>query len=486
MSRPEDTMDVEDLEPCRSIRIALIHLAVGCLILVALFLTVHNRNLESDSFEETWVASGVFQDRWTDLADHWIEDGYLANAGLWYLNSDRSFRIWVTEPEISNSGWISKETYDPEAQYYYRSNPILSLAPLAAAQRLKTAVAGGSASRSVTILYGQTLTMLTGCLIGIVATVCCRRIGLPFLHALALGICAQIVFQTHPLNLAAYFRLFFQHALMLPTMLVIVSLLMPGHPRTAGWIRATGMLLLSLAEPVTGFAFIVGYLVLGVLIDRTIPWFRRDQDGILRSHRFGLTIVLPWLGAMAIILLQLTLAKSLIPNAELVGATSSFRTGLDGNTRWYTNLHGAFRKMVFANYLYGPGRSNIGGSPIFWGAGFASIAIVILSAAWTRKRGRSNEAIHLTAFITALLSTMFGILAVTFNNAMAIHPFIYPLMILPGMCLAMFAFLPAIIARTAKSTWPVVALIVFIAFTATMANIRYFSVTFPISSAAGN
>ena len=169
-------MDAEELEPCCSIRIALIHLAVGCLILVALFLTVHDRDRESESFDRTWVDSGTFQVRWTELAQHWIDDGYLANGGLWYLNIDRPFKDWASKPGIPNSGWISKENYDPEAHYYYRSNPVIALAPLAVAQRIKVLVAGGEASQGVTILYGQTLVMLTGCLVGVVATILCRRL----------------------------------------------------------------------------------------------------------------------------------------------------------------------------------------------------------------------------------------------------------------------------------------------------------------------
>lgn len=119
---------------------------------------------------------------------------------------------------------------------------------------------------------------------------------------------------------------------------------------------------------------------------------------------------------------------------------------------------------------------------MFWLSGFASMAVVVLSASWTRTSGRSPEAIRLAAFVTALLSTMFVILAVAFNNAMAIHPFIYPIMILPALCLATFAFLPAIIARTANFTWPVVAMAILVAFVVSMSNLRYFVVTFPPAS----
>ena len=152
---------------------------------------------------------------------------------------------------------------------------------------------------------------------------------------------------------------------------------------------------------------------------------------------------------------------------------------VDGSIKWYGQLFRSFKEMILSNFLYGPGRSRIGCSPVFWFTGLASVAVVVLSAAWTRTSGRSHEAIRLAAFVTALLSAMFVILAVSFNNAMAIHPFIYLIMILPALCLATFAFLPAIIARTANFTSPVVAMAILVAFVVSMSNLRYFAVTFP-------
>ena len=85
------------------------------------------------------------------------------------------------------------------------------------------------------------------------------------------------------------------------------------------------------------------------------------------------------------------------------------------------------------------------------------------------------------AYYTAILSCPFLLMSVVFNNAMVIHAFIYPLMILPAMCLAMFAFVPSLIANSARWHWPIVVLSTGIAIAVTMANLRYFAVVFPIT-----
>ena len=468
-------------------KLMLIHAFVGMAIFIALFLTVLDRDVKSAGFEQKWVETQVFQNRWNDLIDHWREDGYFNNAGLWYLNIDRPFQGWTKQKDIHDSGWISSKNFNPEAEYYYRSNPVIMILPLAAMQRAKTMVLGGDASRRVFVLHNQGAVLIAGVLLGMIGTIMCRRMGLSLLHAMVLGVCAQIVFQTHPLNLASFFRLYFQHAMNVPICLFVLSLVLDDGKKPWQWIRALSVFLITLSEPATAMLFIAGYAVLNVLVTGRL--FKVHPAGLeestLKSQRALSTVFLPCTVAFGLIITQYAYASLFIPNIELVGSKSIFRTGLDGNTKWHGQLYGAFNGMLFKNYLYGPGRSNIGGSPAFWIPGFAAIFTTLLAAAWSRKEGEDQTAVRDTAYYTALLSLVFFPMAIVFNNAMAIHPFIYPLMILPPICLAMFAFVPALVAKSARYRWPIVGITAMIAFAVTMSNLRYFAVTFPIDLATG-
>lgn len=467
------------------LKIALCHVLVGLVVFIALFLTVHNRNVNSNGFQKKWVDTITYQDRWNDLIDHWREDGYFKNAGLWYLNIDRPFQGWTKNKDMYNSGWISSKNFNPEAEYYYKSNPGIVILPLTVMQHAKIAVLGGDASRRVSVLHNQGLVLIAGILLGLVGTIMCRRMGLSLLHALALGVCAQIVFQTHPLNLASFFRLYFQHAMNVPICLFVLSLVLDDGKRPWQWIRAISIFLLTLSEPSTTIIFIAGYAVLNVLVDGRLFKSRSERLGesLIKSQRAIATVFLPCVIALGLILVQYIYASLFIPNIEFVGSNPIFRTGLDGHTKWHSHLFEAFNGMLFKNYLYGSGTSNIGGSPAFWIPGFVAIFATILAAAWSRKDGDDQAAVRATAYYIALLSLVFFPVAIIFNNAMAIHPFIYPLMILPPMCLAMFAFVPALVAISARYHWPIVGVAALIAFAVTMSNLRYFAVTFPIQVA---
>ncbi len=467
--------------------ILAVHGVVGLLVLVGLFRTVLAHRVDTASFDRQWVQNNVFQDRWTDLSDHWIEDGYIKNAGLWYLNIDRPFRGWTKQPDMYNSGWISAKNFDPEAQYYYRSNPASAIVPLAIMQRAKIALLGGKSSRRVTVLHNQLTTMFAGCLLGMIGTILARRSGLSILHALALGVCAQIIFQTHPINIASFFRLYFQHSMNIPICLFILSLLLDDGNKGWRWIRAASVFLFTLADPSTALIVIAGYLVINLLVD--LGTTSKDDSpaspSLFRSQRCLSTILAPCAAGILAIFVQFGFASMTIENFTAVGSKAVFRTGLDGNTRWHDHLYMAFQPMIFENYLYGPGKSNIGGSPVFWLSGFAAIAGTVLAAAWSRPRGEDQGAVRSMAYCTAILSCPFLLMSVMFNNAMVIHAFIYPLMILPAMCLAMFAFVPSLVANSARWHWPIVVLSTGIAFAVTMSNLRYFAVTFPIDLATG-
>ncbi|HJN81107.1 MAG TPA: hypothetical protein QF455_09585, partial [Phycisphaerales bacterium] len=96
-----------------------LHSVVAVVVLVALFLTVHNRDLQSASFERDYVVkSRIFQDRWLDLSDYWAVEGWWDNGGLWCLNSDLNFNRWAEQGSLEH--WSVDGTLSLSTPYYYR------------------------------------------------------------------------------------------------------------------------------------------------------------------------------------------------------------------------------------------------------------------------------------------------------------------------------------------------------------------------------
>ena len=116
----------------------------------------------------------------------------------------------------------------------------------------------------------------------------------------------KLSFQTHPLNLASFFRLYFHHPFNVPLCLFALSLVLDDGRRTWRWVRAISIFLLTLSEPFTAIIFIAGYVVLNVLVDGRLFKSRAERLGesLFKSQRAIATVFLPCVIALGLVLVQ--------------------------------------------------------------------------------------------------------------------------------------------------------------------------------------
>ncbi len=438
-----------------------LHSVVAVVVLVALFLTVHNRDLCSDSFERDYVETRVFQDRWNDLSDFWATDGWWTNGGLWCLNSDLNFNRWAEDGSLEHWSVEGPLDLSGSGRYYYRSNSAISLVPLHLARQTKVMITGSPGGRWLLVLHNQLIVAGIGLLIGLTATRATRAMGLSLTHALVLGLGVQLVLQTHPLLLMSYFRLYFEHLFLLFGACVLLAATMPRH-RLGNVLRFIGVLGMMLADLPLAVLTLLAWATLNLIGNR--EWFRQE-----RWSRF---VLLPAGIGLAVIALQYTFVAVFQDNASFLGSSLLFRTGLDGDTTRFESLWEGIIRFIPDGVFYGPNKAAASGIPILWIAGFLGVASVLLIP------HRSPHAPAVVRLV-ALAGTLCFPFIVLFSNAFWIHPFAYPMLLLPVFVLAILAAVPALLASTNRMRWPFIVFAAAFAISLTMANLRLFAIAFP-------
>ena len=444
-------------------RVAVVVHAVAALaVLLGLFMTVHNRDVNSEAFERDYVETLVFQDRWNDLSDAWRSDGWWANGGLWLLNSDRNFNRWAQKGMLEH--WSVEGTPDLDRRYFYRSNSAMSLLPLHMLRQSKLLMTGSPGGRWLLVLHNQLIMAGLVLLLGLAATRSTRAMGLSMTHALVLGLGVQLVLQTHPLFLMSYFRLYFEHLFLLFGACVLLGATMRGQ-RPGDVLRFIGVLGMVLADLPLALLTLVAWSLLNLIGSRT--WFRQE--------RWLRCVLLPAGIGLGVIVLQYVIVALFQSDASFLGSSLSFRTGLDGDaTRFGSMWEGIFRFMR-DGVFYGPHRAAAGATPVFWIVGFLAVAAVLVAGACRDRFGPM-------ARLVALAATLCFPFIVLFSNAMYIHPFTYPLLLLPALVLALLAGVPAVLATASRVPWPFVLCAAVLAASQSMANLRQFAVAFPIDT----
>ena len=445
-------------------RAFVLHVAVAVVVLVGLFATVHNRDLQSSAFERDYVETRVFQDRWNDLSDFWTDDGWWANGGLWCLNSDLNFNTWAQNGSLEH--WSVEGPLDLSGsdRYYYRSNSAISLVPLHLARQTKLMMTGSPGGRWLLVLHNQLIAACIGLLLGLTATRATRAMGLTATHAVVLGLSVQLVMQTHPLMLMSYFRLYFEHLFLLFGACVLLSATM-HHQRIGSVLRFIGVLGMVLANMPLALLTLSAWAVLNLIGDR--DWFRQEKWNRL--------VLLPAGVGLAVIVLQYALAV-LFQDTTVLGSGLLFRMGLDGDAARYGSLWEGVTRFMWEGVFYGTNRKAAGATPLFWIIGLLAVGAVFVAAAFRDRLGAM-------ARLVALASTLCFPFIVLFSNAFYIHPFAYPMLLLPVVLLSLVAGLPAYLAAISRSSWPFILCGSLVAVTLTASNLRRFSIAFPIDTA---
>ena len=440
----------------------LVHAVVAVVIVIGLFCTVHNRDWHHEAFDRDLVATHVFQDRWNDLSDFWSENGWWAHGGLWYLNVDRNFNRWLEGGGVDH--WGLGEDPDPNQDYYYRSNSVISLLPLHVARQAGHAVTGESPGRSLLITHNLILVTLVALLLGLTATRLFANVRSSVLHAVLIGSGVQCVLQTHPLLLMSFFRLYFEHVFLLGASGVLLAAVLPATRWTVA-TRAVGVLIMVVSDLPLAIPTIAAWALLNLIAGK--ERFRRE--------RWWVGVVFPAVVGVVIIAAQYIVLTVAQPDAVVVGSNLLFRTGFDGDSSRYSTLWEGVLRFATRGEFFGPLGARPGGTPWFWVIGIAACVVTVTSGAYSRRMEGA-------ARVVALGATLFFPFLLIFSNAAFIHPFAYPMLLLPALAIATFAGVPALCSLKAQRLWPIVTVTLVVAASVSIANLRRYLVAFPIDT----
>lgn len=444
-----------------------VHLVAAAATMAGLFLTVHHRDVRSSEFQRRWVDTGVYQDRWSDLYRHWGADGYWSNGGLWCVNEDRPFRRWV---ESGNLNWFDPATFDPSVPHYYRSNTALFAAPIGLLDRTITKFVGVGHDRQVMVAGTQGLVAITAVLTGLLAHRLARSWGADRRSALTLGLCAQIVVQTSPMMLASYWRYYPTHAFAAALSLFMLALALPAcRDRMANWLAGAGAFAMVAAD--------VPHAVVAIAAWALVTWLGGGTLANAGIRPRWIPVGIGTAAAVGVIAAQFLVALAHHPDARFVGSGLLFRTGLDGDRSMQDGILDGVRKLFEGPVMFGgPGvETDAGISPITWTILLAAPPLALVLAAVRR--------LPLPVVPLSIGAGAFAGYVVAFSNAVAIHPYVYPTLIVGPGAAAMFGVLPAAVGRNSIGRWIVAIAASLLAALLAMNGLRSFAVQFPLAAA---
>jgi len=403
--------------------LVLLFVAAGVCVLAYLALTVHRRA------ERDFAASpGAVRTR-IELTQ-WDAHGYFASYGL------------------------LRPTDDPSVLYRSSTGAYRITAYL-------VALAGFDAHAQA--VHNQVVSLLTSVLLALLALRLALRLGVEPLHAVALALAAQLVFFTFPENLALYWDMTAQAYWLVPALafLLIEERVVEGRTRRMNVAQALAVFAMTWLEYVCATMFLAAYLLAALFMSDARPPLKR----------LLLMLGAPWVAAMALFGLQLALAGA-DPEVKLVGSRFLYRTGLDGDAELYgTPLDIAFgRDIVRAQRP--AAREQLFRWPILFLSGAA--AVVLMLIAYVRGKVPRIAVVPLLALLGAYL-----LYAGLFSQAVALHPYLYDLLLAPALVLALFTLLPALAEARTRTGLVTVVTLLAAAWTA-LFQVRLYAMAYPL------
>ena len=450
------------MPPRSVVGLSIAHLTFAAFVLAGLFLTVHNRQVDAEAFETTWVETGVHQDPWTPLVRTWGEEGWLAHGGLWRLNEDPEFRRWIDDRSVDIEPWMDPETFDPEVPHYYRSNTALFVLPLVATRAALSPLVSED-SRLPNAIHSQLLLAAAAVATGLLVHRLSRISGADRGSAVALGLAGQLVFQTNAINLAAYWRHFPQQLFVIGLALFLLAIALgDDRRRLAGGLRLAAVLAMAVADLPHTAATLAAWAIAAGLLDR------RE----FRPDRLWRTLT-PVVAVGVVAAAQFLVAIRTHPEAVFVGSGPLFRSGLDGDLAHYRGLLDGYGKLLVGPVLEGAGVAGTG--VLLWGVAILAIPLTLLAASRVPR-------LRPSCLPLAVGGGGFLLFASAFSNAFAIHPFAYSTLLLAPAIAAIFGSwagsLEAATGRGRTIALLATAAAIFIA----MSQLREFAVAYPIAS----
>ncbi len=425
----------------RTLPVFAILVAAGALMLLFASRTVHRWS------PEEFLTNGMAL-RSHAQTSYWLEHGYLDSAGLLVATS-------ATKPA-----------------YFYRSSTGGVYVSGFIAEKIYSLFTGHYSWRLMA-LHNQLFMLLTSAVLALLGYLLARRMGATPLHAMTLAVSLEAVHFTFPDNLTIYWEMSARIPwLLFACLFLILELRMSdsraqlrardGRSRALSIAQAVCAFALTYMEFVAGVMFVVAYVVVSMLLDRTTSW-----------KRITLIAVVPMLLAIGLYRGQIALAHVLHPEMEMDGSEFMFRTGLDGSEKYYTDhLDIALRRDFIRTAVF----PKAGPWLFRWKWMFVAGTLSVLSILLLAMRGKVAPVVVLS--LLSLLGS-YLLYAALFSQAIFIHPYLYDVMLFTPLALALFVLVPAIVETVTEHRGVAVAMVFFLAVWLSNVQLRRYALQYP-------
>jgi len=410
------------VERPRFLTLFALFLATGLLAFAYMQRTIYSRAGEQLSAEPGAIATRAIIDRWST-------HGFFASYGM----------LAPVPGEKIVYRWSSGA--------YFWSSFVL--------EKIWMAITGKYSWRLIA-LHNVMIALITSALFAVLAFRVLRRIGAEPLHALALAIGAQMVQFTFPDNLALYWE---NQSQVWWLAFAICFFLVDDAERPL--LQALSVFAMTYIEFIESTMFLAAYAATVILLRGERPPLRR----------LALLLIVPWLASMAVYQIQWQGAKR-EPGVKILASGFLYRTGLDGDAELYgDHLDIAYGRDIVRRHRLGNHQYLFRWPALFF-AGTAA-ALVVLGA---YLRGRAPRLAALALF--ALLGA-YVLYAAVFSQAVALHPYLYDVLLATPLILALFAFVPALAEEWTQQSGVFVVVACFAATWMSMFQLRLYALCYP-------
>jgi len=373
-----------------------------------------------------------------NVVTHWIDHGYFASHGL----------LWPTA----------------DGKTIYRNGTGALMISSFVAEKIWIGVTGRYGWR-LKAIHNLLVAVLISALLALLAYRLARRFGAAPLAAFILAMSAQMVWLTFPDNLAIFWQLTAQTWCLAAALVFLLFEEAALDGRRTRRITVQGLTVFAFVyfEPVLAMMFMAAWLV-------TVFLLRGERPPL---KRLLVTLLLPLVAAMSIYGLQLLGARSERSNGvTIVGSGFLYRTGLDGDAMFYGDpLDIAFGRDLVRAQRAGNKEFLFRWETLFF-AGV--VAVLILLAAYLRDR-----APRIVIIIVMTLLGTYLLHAAVFSQLVALHPYLFDVLLMTPLVLALFAALPALVEGRTGATGLIILIVLFAAAWTSLFQLRLYALAYP-------
>jgi len=417
----------------RSLPLFGLFLAVGFVVFIAAFLTVHNRPGEQLSAQ-----SG--SQRSFNVITHWISEGYFHYSGQMVVTPPGKVFVYTTSTgAYMVSGLLLERLYMAFTHHY---------------------------SWRLLAVHNQLITLLLSALFGLLAYRVARRFDLDERLSFASASAVVVVIFTFPDNLYMYWEMSSQTmwTLFAALFLVLEERCLDGR-RTIplSVAQAVTVLIMTLMEKVSGLAFVSAMAVtLLVLEQRRGAW-----------KRYLLIALMPALLALGLYGLQLKTRTARLPDTPSAGSSFMFRSGLDGESLYYGDHLDIAKRRDWARNCWPVNRQYL----FEWKSVFilGVLSVLALIAAFI-----TGRAPRIAVDALAWHAGTWVLYAAVFSQGFVIHPYLFDTILFAPLAIALFGYLPALAESLTKRTGAILMIAVFCAFWYSLYQMRLYALWYPM------